>query len=243
MRIEHRPVLSICALVGLLVLVSLGTWQLQRLEWKRQLIAKSEARISQSPAPLKEVLAILATGQDQEYRPVSVTGIYRHEGEQRVFGTFGGKPGYYLFTPMEITIADTQYIYVNRGFVPQKIWQNAISDNAISDIARPSDEVSINGLYRGPEMRRGLANLLAPDNQLEESLWFERRPDLMAQDSNINAHAGYLDLISDVDAGRWPKSGTTRLDFSNRHMEYALTWFGLAVTLVGVWGAFSIKKN
>jgi len=64
----------------------------------------------------------------------------------------------------------------------------------------------------------------------------------MAAGSARTTFDGYLDMVGETE-GQWPKSGVTRLDFSNRHLEYAMTWYGLALTLVGVWFAFSRRKN
>jgi len=237
MKFQFRPVLSVCALAGLAVLLTLGTWQLQRLEWKRDLIAKSTARVDSVPISLDTLVSSLAESVDQEYQPVFLVGSYDHAREERVFGTLDGKPGYYIFTPLLINYADTDQFYINRGFVPQKIWQNEQEK-----ISRPEGNLDIAGLFRAQEVRRGLSKKIAPPNQVEDRLWFERRPDLMAAGSARTTFDGYLDMVGETE-GQWPKSGVTRLDFSNRHLEYAMTWYGLALTLVGVWFAFSRRKN
>jgi len=92
MKFQFRPVLSVCALAGLAVLLTLGTWQLQRLEWKRDLIAKSTARVDSVPISLDTLVSSLAESVDQEYQPVFLVGSYDHAGEERVFGTLDGKP-------------------------------------------------------------------------------------------------------------------------------------------------------
>ncbi len=119
MAFQFRPVLSIAALAGVAVLVSLGAWQLRRLEWKRDLIERVEMRADAAPIPFDDAMRRHAPelGEDMSYAPVRARGRFRHDLEVHVFGTLDGAPGYYVFTPLERE--NMRAIYVNRGFVPQ----------------------------------------------------------------------------------------------------------------------------
>ncbi|NNE40944.1 MAG: SURF1 family protein, partial [Marinicaulis sp.] len=86
------------------------------------------------------------------------------------------------------------------------------------------------------------ASWFQPTTQSADGLWHLRDPALFARSANIDAVPFYLDRM-DGAQGEVPAGGTTRIDFRNKHMEYALTWFGLAVTLFGVWLVFSLPKR
>src|SRR5690606_37308497 len=82
------------ALVALAILLGLGTWQVQRLGWKENLIATIEQRVTSEPRPLAEIEQLLASEGDVDYWPVTVEGTFRHEGERHFFATHEGKSGY-----------------------------------------------------------------------------------------------------------------------------------------------------
>src|SRR5271155_606317 len=116
LRGRLRPLLglTLAALFGLLVLLGLGTWQLERRVWKLDLIAAREAGLAAAPIELPERLAAPA-GLD--YRPVLGEGRFRHESELDLIGRFSGdQPGYQIMTPL--ILADGSAVLVNRGFVP-----------------------------------------------------------------------------------------------------------------------------
>lgn len=237
MTFHFRPVLAAFAAAGMALLISLGAWQLHRLAWKLDLIKQTQSRAGAAPAPLSDAMAVLASGESPEYMPVRITGEYRYELEQRVFGTLAGAPGYYLFTPLDLTGEDALFIYVNRGFVPQTVWERGPAS-----VARPEGRLEAAGLFRQPERPAGMARVFAPAGDPEAGLWFVRDPEPMAAVSDLEAIYGYIDSARQEGAGMWPKAGTTRLDFSNRHLEYALTWFGLAAALFGVWLVYSFRR-
>lgn len=231
MKFVFRPVLALATLSALLVLCSLGAWQLRRLEWKRDLIARVDARVGSAPIPLQSALARAAAGEDLDYQPVRVVGVFDHAREACVFGTFEGRAGCYVFTP--IGEGEGRIVYVNRGFVPQ---------NAdLSEIEDPSGPVTVVGLLRRAETPAGLQRLFRAKDQPKDNIYFVRDPRAFAGADGL-AGPYYIDSNGAESEGRWPKGGTTRLEFSNRHLEYALTWFGLAVTLAGVFLAYSRRK-
>ncbi len=235
-RFQFRPVLTAAALSAFAILVTLGSWQLHRLEWKNDLVAKIEARVAAEPIPFNEAMQRHAAGEDMTYTPVFVEGGYLHDQEAHVFGTLDGRAGYYIFTPVK-TAGDI--VYVNRGFAPQ-----AFKDPAQRDDARIAPEKPIVGLFRSAERPSGVAALVRPENLPAANQWHVRDPGAFAAHAGLAAvSAAYLDSNGAESAALWPRGGTTRVDFNNRHMEYALTWFGLAATLVGVWFFFSLRKS
>ena len=243
MTFTFRPGLSVATVAALLVLISLGVWQLQRLEWKNALVAAVEQRIDAEPKPLAEILSAHDpnSGRDASYTPVLIEGVFRHDLESHVFGTFNGRPGYYVFTPLAPSPGGTPadaFVYVNRGFVPQAMKSPAVRpDGAISGVQ------TITGLFRTPEADRGLAAVFRPTDDLAGNIWHQRNPAAFAAASGIAAIDVYIDSSGAENGALWPQGGVTRVTFANRHFEYALTWFGLAAALLGVYISFSIRKE
>lgn len=231
MTVRFRPALTAAALVAFAVLCSLGAWQLQRLAWKKELIAKTEARLAAAPMAFDEALRRAEAGEDLNYQPVYADGAYRHGLAALVFGAHDGNPGAWVFAPFERTAGA---IYVNRGFAPQ--------DNAAeAAMAGPTGEVRVEGLFRSAEVKRGVERALAPDDQPADNLYFVRDPVRLAAAHGLDVPAYYIDSFGREGAAPWPRGGLTRIEFSNRHLEYALTWFGLAGALVAVFIAFSFR--
>lgn len=230
-RFRFRPVLTLCVVLALGVLVSLGSWQLHRLEWKRDLIARVEARVDADPIPFEEAVRHAEAGEDMEYTPVVLSGEFRFDRTARVFGAYEGTPGTFSFTPMQTGAGVTAY--VNRGFVPQ---------SAEAAAASGTEQATVSGLLRYSENLSPPASWFRSAEQSVDGLWFVRAPQLFAEKAGAKASPYYIDQFA-VSGREWPKGGTTRLEFNNRHLEYALTWFGLALALIGVWVAFSLQKR
>ncbi len=234
-KFHFRPVLTICAGVALVILLSLGNWQLQRLEWKRDLIEKVEARIAADPIPFSDAVARAAAGEDVEYSPVYVTGALAPTAGADVFGTLEGDPGRYVFRAA--TQKTDPAVFVNLGFLShqQRDWVCPCDEESFA-------EMTITGLFRYPERPAPPASWFRSEEKSEDGLWFVRKPSAFAADLSINAAPYYIDSFA-IDGAGWPKGGTTRLDFRNKHFEYALTWFGLAGALLAIWLAMSISRK
>jgi len=230
-RFYFRPVLTGFALAGLALLVALGNWQLHRLEWKRELIAKTEARVGAAPIPFADALRRAEAGEDMEYTPVHISGVFSGHERADVFGAYGGAPGVFVFMLLN---AEGDAVYVNRGFAPQN-W-HVQGENEAPPGARP-----VEGLFRAAERPAPPASWFRPATQSADGLWLVRDPQKFAAAAGIDTPPFYIDSFA-VEGLEWPRGGTTRLDFSNRHLEYALTWYALAATLFGVWIVFSLQK-
>ncbi|MBI1391875.1 MAG: SURF1 family protein [Alphaproteobacteria bacterium] len=240
MRVIFQPGLAVATTLGCAALVSLGSWQLHRLAWKRDLVAKVEARLEAAPRPLGDVIGKREEYPDPEYVPVKIAGAYRHSLTVRVFGTLDGEAGHYLFTPFNLTtpVRSRDVIYVNRGFVPQDVQFTAPLEQTAE-----AGQVTIEGLLRTPEKPNGIVEFIRPRNDEKANIWYVRRPSVFAKAAGIDALDVYVDSSGKEFAAEWPRGGTTRVEFPNRHLEYALTWFGLAGALLAVFGAFSIRRE
>jgi surfeit locus 1 family protein len=217
-----------------MALVSLGTWQVQRLEWKRSLISRIQTRVGEAPMPFDAALAAVAAGADLEYQPVRVRGVFDHDRAARVFATQNGAAGYLLFTPLRVAPEGPILVWVNRGFAPQTA--------PPGEIGAPGGEVEIVGLMRTPERPSGAAGLVRPKDQPQDNLYFIRDPAAFARSNGAVATTYYVDSSGAENNARWPLGGLTRVTFPNRHLEYALTWYGLAAALAGVYFAFSFRR-
>lgn len=240
MSLSIRPGLLVATTIAFGILCSLGVWQLHRLEWKRGLIAQITDRLSAQPISFDEALVREDAGENMEYQPVFLDGVYENEIESSVFGTYEGAPGVYLFTPLrpeDLSSVAANYVFINRGFVPQAFKEPQSRTDSLVD-----GPVRVEGLFRHAEKRRGFEKWLAPADQPDDNLYFVRDPLILAMRPSINVPAFYVDSNGRESAAPWPKGGLTRIDIPNRHLEYALTWFGLAAALIGVFIAYSLKR-
>lgn len=235
-RFHFRPVLTLLTAVGIGVLISLGNWQLDRRAWKLELIDKIEARIDAVPLPFAEAVARAEAGEDMEYTPVTLVGIWRPMSEAKVFGSFKGAAGVYLFAP--IRALGGEHVYVNLGYLPQPMSRA----ESHAQLYLTIDESVVDGLFRYKEEPSPPASWFRSAEQSPDGLWFVRDPSRFAVTAGIEASSYYIDQVS-VEGRDWPKGGTTRLEFRNKHLEYALTWFGLAVTLLAVWLAYCLSRR
>jgi surfeit locus 1 family protein len=222
---------ALVALAGIAVLISLGIWQLHRLAWKEALIARIEARVHAQPAPLPPESEWPALKpKDYEYRHVALRGRFASR-EALVFRGSGPEagegPGYLVLAPL--ILSDGAAVIVNRGFVP-----SAAKDAA--SYAPPPGEVTVTGLMRDPEPR----NLFTPADQPDKNQWFTRDPSAIAAHFGLARAAPFsVDADYSGDPKALPRGGTTVIAFSSNHLAYALTWFGLAAALAGVFGAWA----
>ena len=237
MSFRFRPVLALATLAALVALLALGAWQLERRAWKRALIAEAELNSNGPAIAFDEAVARARAGERAEYQRVELRGVFAHDLEARIFGTEGGAAGAYLFTPLDAPAPDggRRFVYVNRGFVPETVDAGSVS--------RPEGEVRVEGLFRAGEVRTGFSAFFAPEDQPSDNLWFTRDPLRLAAHHGLETVPFLIDSAGLESAGSWPKGGTTRLDFPNRHLEYALTWFGLAGALLAVYLAMSVKRR
>ncbi len=230
------PAIFTC--LGCALLISLGVWQLHRLAWKEGLMAQIEARAKAAPTALPEPGEWARLDpQSYEYRHVELDGVLENDKEALVFRPSGGalrEPGYVVLTPLKL--ASGAYVIVNRGFAPQT--PKEPSARRAGQIEGPTHIV---GLMRQPESR----NFFTPPDNPDAGQYFTRDPALIAAHFGL-APAAPFSVDADAAStppGGWPRGGATELSFPNNHLSYALTWFGLALALIGVFIAFAWQKR
>lgn len=238
-RLRFRPTLglSLATLLALMVLVGLGTWQMQRLDWKTALIARIEARIHSAPEPLPATIDDPAAW---DYRPATVTGIFLHDKEQ-VLGprTMAGpdglaRMGVHVLTPLQRADGGG-IVLVERGWVPAER-----QDPASRAEGQVADTVTVAGIARLPQGR----SWMQPDNRPGDRFWFWYDLPAMAAAAGVGAvQPVILQAGPAPNPGGLPVGGRTVVQIKNDHLSYALTWYGLAATLIGVYIAFSLRRD
>lgn len=230
---------TVLTALALPILVGLGTWQLQRKVWKEDLIAAIAARTRAAPASIDAVLAKPAANYlEREYSRVILKGHFRNGDERLLYGLDEDLgPGEHVYTPFET--ADGRWlVMVNRGFVPL---------DRRSPAARPQGQIEgeteVVGLVRAGQGK----GLFEPANDPVHNRWFYRDIPAMAAGVPLSAGRQLAPFAVEVEAastppGGWPKGGVTLLNIPNRHLEYALTWYGLAGALLAVYGMFAAER-
>lgn len=214
-----------------LALVQLGNWQVQRLSWKRDLIARVDARIHADPATAPDQAQWPAvTRASHEYRRVSLRGRFLHEHEALAQATTGLGQGHWVMTPLRRD--DGELVWINRGFVPAEA-----RDPTRRGAPPPDGEVEITGLLRITEPGGGFLR----DNDPAADRWHSR--DVAALSASRGLPAGqvapyFIDQEAAARAapGVWPAAGLTVVSFRDNHLVYAITWYGLALGLLAAVG-------
>lgn len=227
---------ALATLLGVAFLISLGNWQMQRRSWKRGLVGSIAERVHAPPVTLALAEERASLGGDVEYTRVKVEGAELNDREIHLYALddqYG--PGFHVITP--VRLADGSIVLVNRGYVP-----NELKDPAKRAPGQIAGDVTVTGLLRVADVQ----TMFVPDNDAQRNIWYWRDISAMAATLGPDAprvHQYILDAEANPPApGGWPKGGVTRLELPNRHLEYALTWYGLAATLVGVFAAFAITR-
>jgi surfeit locus 1 family protein len=226
---------TVLGLAALVVLAGLGTWQLQRRAWKEALIAKIAARIKAEPISLTHALASFAEGRDVEYAHVVARGRFHHGKERYLYAPAKSGLGWHVYTPLEY--APQRIVWINRGFVPDEVKNARLQPGG----HEPDGWAGITGIVRPVPQ----PSLFTPQNDPARNLWYW--PDAAAMTTSaftdpVATAPFTIDADATPGSHGWPRGGTTRIDLPNRHLEYALTWYGLALTLIGVYAAFALGR-
>jgi surfeit locus 1 family protein len=221
------------AVLAFAVLVALGTWQVERKAWKEALIATLDERLAARPQalPAATTWPELDPARD-EYRRVSLRAEFELDREALVYAAAAGfrpdvtGPGYWVFTPARL--ADGATVMVNRGFVPE-----SKRDAKSRPAGAVSGPVEIVGVMRWPDAR----HWFTPGDDPAHNLWFARDPSAIAAAKGLGQGPQavapfYVEQESPVPPGGFPQPGKLVVSLPNNHLQYAVTWYGLAAVLV-----------
>ena len=228
---------TILTLVACAILLSLGTWQMRRMEWKQEIIRQATFGI-QSKAVDYIDWRTKQTAFDKQFIKVRFSGQLRHEGTVYVHVIRGGHLGYLVMTP--VLMKDGKSAFVNRGFILQ-------TQKNHEKLKTGTDFVQREAFIRLGEKK----SYFTPDPALHKRVWFT--VDLPSKTQALGASAidntHYLELFTVNNQKAWPSlrdPGDYIAAIPNRHFEYMLTWFGLAFSLLCVYLAYarsSLKQD
>ncbi|MBI3675565.1 MAG: SURF1 family protein [Proteobacteria bacterium] len=229
MAIEFRPLprLTIVTVIAFAILITLGVWQLERLQWKRALIAEANANVSAPALSLDQALALGA--EMVQYHRVAVTGRFDNAKEAYIFTTGDqGAPVYHVVTPL--ILADGRALMIDRGTIPL-----TLRDPKSRTAGLPQGEHRVIGVWRTPDA----AGMFTPQPDTTKHVWYSRDVRTIAKaDSVVLAAPVIVEADATPNPGGWPRGGQTVIQFRNEHLQYAITWFALAAALLGVYLAY-----
>ena len=241
-RITRRSWLGLlpAAILAFAALIALGTWQVQRKAWKEGLIATLNERVAEQPSALPAAESWPSLDRaSEEYRPVKFSGEFDHRKESLVYGAASAfrpdvsEPGYWVFTPARL--ADGRFVIVNRGFVPEGRQDPAL--RAEGQVAGP---VEIVGAMRWPDAR----SWLSPADEPLHNLWFARDPQAIADAKGVHPVAPFfVEQEAPAPPGGLPQPGKIVVRLRNEHLQYAITWYGLAAALFVVFAVWAFSSG
>lgn len=218
-------------LLGLIVLLALGAWQIERKAWKEALIATLSQRTMAAPVALPPPQAWTSlSAENSEFMRVQLR--IEPGGDDALVYTSGSAlrddvkaPGYFVFTPARLPGGAT--IVVNRGYVPNR------------QAPRLQGAQDIVGSLRWPE-----ASSLFVSDRDGSGIWYVRDPLAMARVLGWGEVAPfYVEQEAPVPPGGLPHPAALNVRLRNDHLQYALTWFGLAAVLVVVFAVWAAARR
>ena len=215
------------------VFIALGVWQVERLSWKLDLIARVDARVHAPAASVPDEAAWNAiNAANDEYRHVTASGHFLHDRSTLVYAATERGPGFWVLTPLQLD--NGAILYINRGWVPTD--RKDASSRAEGDFAGP---VQVTGLLRIAEP----GGTLLRANDPGDGRWYSRDVEAMGKTAGLSRVAPFfIDADDTPNPGGLPVGGLTIVRFPNSHLSYALTWFAMAaLSLVG--GAILIRAE
>jgi len=210
--------------------LGLGMWQMERREWKRDILDRIAANQSAAPMSLDELLT--ADPLRREYGKVSMSGVFMHDKEFHLAArSRKNDVGIQVVTPVRTD--NGTVVLFDRGWVPSEK-----KDAAKRTEGQIQGRVLLIGVVRRAQVQRQFA----PDNVPDKNIWFHVDVPLMRQmaggkpDPKLDTF--FLEADTTPNPGGLPLGGQTQLDIPNDHLQYAITWFLIALALAGVYLAY-----
>ena len=230
--VRLRPALwpTLISLPILVLSLSLGIWQMERREWKLDILDRLTANQAAAPLTLDELLR--GDPLRHEYGRVKVAGTFMHDKEFHLAArSLKNKVGMQVVTPLKTD--DGRIVLFDRGWIPSEKKEPA--QRAEGQVA---GRVELTGIVR----RSQIKGRFVPDNAPDKNVWFQVDVPLMRQLAGAAPDPGLDTFFLEADAtpnpGGVPVGGQTRLDIPNDHLQYAITWFLIALALAGVYLAY-----
>ena len=224
---SFRPLFwpSFFSIPALIILVMLGTWQVNRLTWKTALITEFKQR-SQAQAIYPSFAS-----EPIEFQRVRLDGRFMHDKTVYLTGrTYEGNAGFHVVTAFKSTAGDI--FFVNRGWVSEGYRAPEKRPFSLS-----TQEFTLDGIVRLPQGQ----GYFVPDNEPDAGFWFTMKPDEVADHLAMSgAQQGYyIDVVRQEGVAlTLPIAAEVKIDVRNSHLNYAVTWYGIALSLIGVYLAY-----
>ena len=222
---------ALATAIGIVILIGLGIWQVQRLHWKEGLLARIASLQSASPQALDGVLRRAANDPDIDYVRVRATCPDIETAPYlRLYSVKDGYAGWRIIAACPLTGGSYGAILVDRGFLDQRL-KLTVGQTISTPIV---------GILRRGDTR----NFVTPRNDPAQNLWYGRDIAAMARALGVSKPAPtYLMLEQPAPPPGGPVIAPLPSDIPNNHLQYAITWFGLALALAGVYAASLWRKR
>ncbi|WP_419539839.1 SURF1 family protein [Methylobacterium oryzae] len=232
LSLRRRAVFGVGACIVFLVLLGLGTWQVERRAWKLDLIARVDARVHAPPVPAPGHADWPRVGPDDAYRHVRLSGTFLNDRETLVQAVTELGGGFWVLTPLRRP--DGTLVLVNRGFVP-----GDRRDPATRMAGQVAAETTVTGLLRLTEPKGAFLR----SNDPGDDRWYSRDVAAIAAARGLSDVAPYfVDADATPNPGGLPVGGLTVIAFPNNHLVYAITWYGMALMLAGA-GLYLLRRG
>ena len=236
MNIYFRPMLwpSIFSIVVFTVLFSFGTWQVKRLFWKEALI---ERYITQSQSnPIKNP-SILDYSNINEFKSVELSGSFLHKDEVYITGkTYEGNAGFHVITPFNLS--NNKIILINRGWVSE-----GYRNPKKRKFSLVEGQIVLKGIVRFPQKK----GYFVPENDGNNGFWFTIKPNEIINFLNLTSNQVinnyYIDALRQGEKLTLPIGVTGKPKLRNQHLSYAVTWYGLALSLLFVYFSYHVSSG
>jgi len=216
--LKNKFLFSVFVYFIILTLLSLGFWQIYRLNWKLELIEQIENSLKKKPVELSNI-------EKKNYLRIKTSGEIDFDKQMYLYNlNDAGKPGFEVINP--IKIGDENYL-MNRGWIPFEKKDlpeiNLVDQNQIV----------------GTLMLQTKPSTFKPENDIEKNYWFtlDREDILKFTGRNFSEYVIYLNGDYKI-----PKPRLITAKISNNHKKYAITWFSMAISILLIYLYFR-KKN
>jgi surfeit locus 1 family protein len=238
MRFSFRPMLvpTLWFIPAFATLISLGVWQIERLHWKLDLLARIHHGLSAPPVSFRDAFPASdpAHVDAADYRRVIAHGRFENDQEILFFTTGAqGMPVYHIVTPFALDGGET--LLIDRGYVPVGPYGG--------EFRKPYEWKGVRdvvGVLRKPSA----PNVFTPLIDKTKRIVHTRDPQTLAATFGWkNVLPVFMEADATPNPGGWPKGGQTIVDLPNDHMQYAITWFGLSLGLLVVYLAYHRSRG
>ncbi len=225
---------TLITLPTVLVLIGLGVWQLDRLAWKQGLIDELSSRMAAAPIALPDQVEDPA---GMEFRRVALAGSFLHDKELYFPDkTYKGTHGLWIATPFQLD--DGRIVIVNRGWVPDKYVLPKTREAGLLP-----GHVTVDGILRVPGWKGW--DSMKPANDPGRNAWYYFELPAMATAAGLEGVDTqlYVEALGDESTGMLPIGLDRHVELPNDHLQYAITWFALALVLLGIYFTYHLRRE